>query len=345
MTGAPPAEVAAIAVDVGGTTVKGALVDAAGRPLHELAAPTSPADGTPVADVLTAVLAGLAGRAAASGLRVVGAGVVTPGTVDETTGRVGFAANLGWRDFDLRTHLEQRVAVPVAVGHDVRAAGAAEALLGAGRGARDLAFVALGTGIAAALVTGGAVVSGATRAAGEIGHMPVHPGGRPCTCGQVGCLEAYASGAAVARRYAELGGRPGSTAGDVAAALGTDPAADRAWQEAVQALALASSTLTMALDPALLVFGGGLGRAGERLLAPLRWELAGLLAWRAAPRLAAAELGQDAGRVGAAMLAYRAAGHGAVVERWTTGDVLGRRATSPGPTTVPPAARRVREES
>ncbi|MFQ1003739.1 ROK family protein [Modestobacter sp. SSW1-42] len=345
MTDVPTGDLIAIAVDVGGTTVKGALVDTAGRPLHEVAAPTAPADGTPVADVLSAVLAGLAARAAGSGLHVAGAGVVTPGTVDEGTGRVGFAANLGWRDFDLRGHLERALPVPVAVGHDVRAAGAAEALLGAGRGAGDLAFVALGTGIAAALVTGGAVVTGATRAAGEIGHMPVHPGGRHCSCGQQGCLEVYASGSAVARRYAELGGRPGSTAGDVAAALGTDPAADQAWHEAVQALALASSTLTMALDPALLVFGGGLGRAGERLLAPLRRELGGLLAWRAPPRLAAAELGQDAGRVGAAMLAYRAAGQGAVVERWTTADVLGRPPVVAEPGTVVPAGRRVREES
>jgi glucokinase len=322
---------AVLAVDVGGTTVKGAVVDGAGRPLHVLAAPTAPADGAPVADVLSAVLADLAGRAAASGLQVVGAGVVTPGTVDETTGRVGFAANLGWRDFDLRGHLARQLDVPVAVGHDVRAAGAAEALLGAGRGARDLAFVALGTGIAAALVTGGAVVTGATRAAGEIGHMPVHPGGRRCTCGQVGCLEAYASGAAVARRYTELGGPGGATAGDVAAVLGTDPAADAAWQEALQALALASVTLTMALDPALLVFGGGLGRAGERLLAPLRRELAGLLAWRPAPRLAAAELGQDAGRVGAAMLAFGAAGHGALVQAWTPADVLASPAATAEP--------------
>jgi glucokinase len=92
----------------------------------------------------------------------------------------------------------------------------------------------------------------------------------------------------------------------------------------VQALALASMTLTMTLDPALLVFGGGLGRAGERLLAPLRRELTGLLAWRTPPRLAVAELGQDAGRVGAAVLAHRHAGRGAAVERWTTAAVLGR---------------------
>jgi glucokinase len=320
---------AVLAVDVGGTTVKGALVDLTGRPLHEVTAPTFPAAPTPVADVVTGVLTELAGLAARAGLPVVGAGVVTPGIVDETTGTVGFAANLGWRDFDLREHLEKRLAVPVVVGHDVRAAGAAEALLGAARGARDLAFVALGTGIAAALVTNGAVVTGAGCAAGEIGHMPVYPDGRRCPCGQIGCLEVYASGAAVARRYTELGGPPGRTAEDVVAALGTDAAADRAWEEAVRALALASSTLTLALDPAYIVFGGGLARAGERLLAPVRRRLTGLLAWRNPPPLAASQLGHAAGRVGAAMLVLRRAGQGAVVERWTAADVLGLPAAEP----------------
>ncbi|MEU2350277.1 ROK family protein [Modestobacter sp. NPDC049651] len=315
--------VAALALDVGGTTVKGAVVDGTGRPVHELTAATFPADGAPVAEVAARVLTGLADTAGHAGLQVLGAGVVTPGTVDDLTGRVGFAANLGWRDFDLRGHLQQRLDVPVAVGHDVRAAGAAEALLGAARGARDLAFVALGTGIAAALFAAGAVVPGAGSSAGEIGHMPVYPGGRRCACGQVGCLEMYASGAAVARRYAQLGGRPGGTAEDVVGALDSDPAARQAWDEAVQALALACSTLTMALDPAFIVFGGGLGRAGERLLAPLRRELAGLLAWRVPPPLAVSELGSVAGRVGAAMLAFRSAGQGALVERWTTADVLG----------------------
>jgi len=314
---------AVLAVDVGGTTVKGALVDLSGRPLHEVTAATFPAAATPVADVVTAVLTELARLADRSGRPVVGAGVVTPGIVDESTGRVGFAANLGWRDFDLRGHLEQRLAVPVVVGHDVRAAGAAEALLGAARGSRDLAFVALGTGIAAALVTSGAVVTGAGCAAGEIGHMPVYPDGRRCPCGQVGCLEVYASGAAVARRYAELGGPAGGTAEDVVAALGADAAAEQAWDEAVRALALASCTLTLALDPAYIVLGGGLARAGERLLAPLRHQLAGLLAWRPPPPLAASQLGQAAGRVGAAMLVLRSAGQGAVVERWTAADVLG----------------------
>jgi glucokinase len=314
---------AALAVDLGGTTVKGAVVDGSGRPVHELTAATFPADGAPVADVVARVLDDLADRAGRAGLRVVGAGVVTPGTVDDTTGRVGFAANLGWRDFDLRGHLQQRLAVPVAVGHDVRAAGAAEALLGAARGATDLAFVALGTGIAAALVAAGSVVAGSGGAAGEIGHMPVHPGGRRCACGQVGCLEMYASGAAVARRYAELGGPVGSTAEDAVAALDTDPAARLAWDEAVAALALACSTLTMTLDPAFIVFGGGLGRAGERLLTPLRRELAGLLAWRLPPPLAVSALGSGAGRVGAAMLAFRSAGQGGLVEGWRISDVLG----------------------
>lgn len=316
------ATTAVLALDVGGTTVKGAVVDETGRAVHRLVRRSFPSDGASVLAVVSRTLEELAGHGRDAGLHVVGAAVVTPGLVDDDTGRVGYAANLGWRDLDLRGRLEPRLGLPVAVGHDVRAAGTAEALLGAGHGTGDLVFIAVGTGIAAALVTGGHLVTGVGAAAGEIGHMPVHPGGRRCGCGQLGCMEAYASGASIARRYGELAGVEGATAERVAAVLGDDPVADRVWAEAVEALALGCSTVTMMLDPELVVLGGGLARAGDRLLGPLRGALADLLTWRRPPELAASVLGAAAGQVGAAMLAFRATGRGGVVESWTAGDVL-----------------------
>jgi glucokinase len=321
---------AVLALDIGGTTVKGAVIDETGRSSRPLARATFPAGGPAVLDVVGRALDDLAHGAVRDGIELVGAGVATPGVVDEVAGRVEFATNLGWRDVDLRSALQQRLGVPVAVGHDVRTAGAAEALLGAGHGAADMAFVALGTGIAAALVTGGRVVTGGAFSAGEVGHMPVHPHGRRCGCGQVGCLEMYASAAAIAGRYAELGGDDAATAEDVAAAVGADPVADQVWSEAVEALALGLTTVTMMLDPTLVVLGGGVANAGDRLLEPLRAALTGLLAWRRPPDLTAAVLGAAAGRIGAGMLAFRAAGHAAVVDRWTPEAVLAAPAASGG---------------
>jgi glucokinase len=204
----------------------------------------------------------------------------------------------------------------------VRSAGTAEALLGAGRGADDFVFIAVGTGIAAAIVTAGRTVTGVGRAAGEVGHMPVHPGGKRCSCGQRGCLEAYASGLAITRRYRELGGRRARTAEKMVDLLGVDPIADAAWSDAVEALSLGLSAITMTLDPALIVLGGGLARAGDTLLAPLRTALTELLVWRRPPAIMLSQLGSQAGRIGAGMHAFRTLGYAAVTDSWTSAFAL-----------------------
>jgi glucokinase len=134
-------------------------------------------------------------------------------------------------------------------------------------------------------------------------------------CGQWGCLETYASAAAVARRYAARGGTPGrSTPEIVALAAAGDPVAEAVWAEAVDALGTALAAYTMMLDPALVVIGGGLAEAGEALLAPLRGRLAARLAWREPPRVVRGALGSSAGPLGAAplgaaVLAWRVVGH------------------------------------
>lgn len=312
-----------LAIDVGGTTIKGSVVDETGRSHHLQSRPSL--EGTDALAVLKEMLDSLTADADASGLHLVGAGIVTPGVVDVVAGRIGFASNLGWRDLDLRADLQAHLKVPVAIGHDVRAAGAAEALLGSARGAEDFVFIAVGTGIAAALVTGGHPVIGVGNGAGEIGHMPVHPRGERCSCGQRGCLEVYASGAAIARRYHDHGGRDARTAEDVVARLGVDPVADKVWSDAVDALALGSSTMTMTLDPALIVLGGGLARAGETLLGPLRAALGQLLTWRPPPPIELCVLGSVAGRIGAAIRAFGTVGMGETVANWTAESVLAVR--------------------
>ncbi|KRE59023.1 ROK family transcriptional regulator [Phycicoccus sp. Soil748] len=284
--------------------MKGAVVDGAGR---ELATRTVPTPDQDVVAGLTRLLGDLSGLAADARATPVGAGVVTPGSVDEERGVVRYASNLRWRDLPLRDLLGEATDLPVAVGHDVRAAGVAEQLFGAGRGSDSFVLVPLGTGVAAAVVVDGRVVTGFTGAAGEFGHIPLVPDGETCPCGQRGCLEAYASAGALTRRYAAREGRV-LTAEQVVAALGSDPTADRLWDEAVTVLAQGLDVLTILLDPQVIVLGGGLSRAGATLLEPLTAKMDDGLAWRDRPPVVLTELGDRAGRLGAAVLAFRAAG-------------------------------------
>jgi glucokinase len=267
---------------------------------------------TPDHDVVTGLIrlfGELAGLAAGAGATTVGAGVVTPGSVDEDRGVVRYASNLRWRDVPIRDRLRDALGLPVAVGHDVRAAGLAEQLYGAGRGTASFVLVPIGTGVAAAIVTDGRILAGTTGAAGEFGHIPLVPGGEVCPCGQRGCLEVYASGGGLARRYAAQQGEA-RTAEEIVASLGSDPTADRLWDEALDVLAQGLNVLTILVDPEVIVLGGGLARAGDVLLGPLTARMDAGLAWRERPPVVVSRLGDGAGRVGAAVLAFRAAGRG-----------------------------------
>lgn len=306
-----PGEPLALAVDVGGTAIKGLLVDGAGRQV--LAAETT----TPVGDGPDAVVAAvrsfcleLAARSTHhSGAPLRAAGLVVPGSVDAEAGIARYSANLGWRDVPLRELVGNDLGIPVVLDHDVWSAALAERTLGAARDEDDCIVVVIGTGIAAVSVAGGREIRGATGHAGELGHVPVRPGGEPCACGQHGCLEAYASAAAIARRYRAESGVARSAA-EVAGLLGDDPVATRVWADAVETLGIALVTTTMLDDPALVVISGGLSAAGDVLLTPLRAAVEGGLCWRPAPRIALSPLGVLAGRWGAAVLAWRAAGVG-----------------------------------
>ncbi|MEN0084361.1 MAG: ROK family protein [Leifsonia sp.] len=292
-----------LAVDLGGTGMKGAVVAEDGATVAESTLAT-PSDG--ILTALVAMLAELRRTAADAGHEVVGAGVATPGMLDEQRGLVHYASNLGWRDVPLLDILRSELKLPVAVGHDVRAAGLAERSTGAARGFGDFALVPIGTGVAAALVSSGGAVTGATGAAGEFGHIPVVPGGEPCTCGQRGCLEVYMSGAGVARRYRAAGGEALSTR-RIVDRLGQDPLADRIWSEALDVLAQGLNILTLLLDPGLIVLGGGVSHAGDALFGPLGDRMSDGLAWRERPPVVQSALGGDAGRAGAALLAFAAA--------------------------------------
>jgi len=317
-----------IGIDVGGTMLKGGVCDRDAAIVHGERRRTARDDAEALVDGIVA----LAGDLAAEGRRrfgadgVAGIGLAVPGLVDETRGVALRAVNLPWRDLALAAVVGARLGLPALLSHDVRAAAAAEAALGAGRASDDFLFVAIGTGIGAAIVHGGRPFLGAHGRAGELGHVVVEPDGPPCGCGARGCLEAIASAAAIERGYAAAdGGRSGgegageavdegdgagaaarASAREVAAlAQAGDPVASEVWARAARALGAALSDAVALLDPGLVVVGGGLAEAGAQLLDPVAAELAARSRLGPPPRVVAAELGADAGCRGAALLAWR----------------------------------------
>lgn len=206
----------------------------------------------------------------------------------------------------MRELMSERFGMPVAFDHDVRAGSWAERVLGGARDHADAVVMMIGTGIAGALLIGGRLHT-AGGYAGEIGHSPI--GEWPCPCGARGCLEAVASAGAIARRYTEATGSAVDGAREVIArAEGGDETAMRVWNEALDALALAIAQLTAVLAPQAVVIGGGLSRAGDALFDGLRTRIADRLSFHRLPALVPAELSDDSGILGSALLARRAAG-------------------------------------
>ena len=301
------------AVDVGGTRIKAALVDRTCAEVVRTTVPTPPGLHEPgvLAKVLEATVGELLAQADKQGyaVRLAACGVVVPGLVDEERGVAVFSANLGWQDLELVAPLERNLGVPVVLGHDVRAGLLAECTVGAARGARHALFVPLGTGVAGALMLDGHVVR-ADGWAGELGHVVVEADGPLCGCGGRGCLEAVSSASAVEKAYAEMTGGASDRAGRLGAegiaalVADGDPHAQAVWARAVDALARAivmAITLT-GVDRVLI--GGGLAQSGEVLMAPLRARILGALTFQRPPVLALAALGDRAGCLGAACLAW-----------------------------------------
>ena len=290
-----------IAVDVGGTSIKAACSDETGRVLDRRSVRTPVADG---AQAIVAAIGSVARELLRDDVRALG--VVVPGAVDAANGLAGYAANLAWRDVPLRGQLEIELGLPVVIENDVRAAGLAERTLGRARDVPDCLIVVIGTGIAGVVVAGGAPIVGAAGLAGELGHVSVRADGEVCACGQRGCAERYASGAAIARRYAERSGSS-RTAEEIADRLACDPHAAQVWAEAADALGALLAAVTQIVDPSLIVLAGGLARAGGTLRAPVQRALEQHLVWRAPPEVGVSPLAGEAGVLGAALLAWQAA--------------------------------------
>jgi glucokinase len=314
-----------IGVDIGGTKVAAGAVDEDGRIVARVLRTTPSHESAAVADAIVWSVQALTAEVVAEGWTVSAVGIGAAGFIDVSRSRVLFAANVVWRDEPLRDVLSARLNMPVVVENDANAAAWAEARFGAGRGVDDLVVVTVGTGIGGGIVLGGRLYRGGFGIAAEMGHMRVVPDGHRCGCGNRGCWEQYASGRALVREAREIavaspeqaeqllalgGGTPEGITGPMVtkAACSGDPAAMECFRVVGAWLGQGLADLAAVLDPSVCVVGGGVSEAGDLLVDPARAAFANALTGRGhrpQAEIVLAQLGNDAGIVGAADLARR----------------------------------------
>ncbi|WZH52853.1 MAG: ROK family glucokinase [Nocardioides alkalitolerans] len=310
----------ACGIDIGGTKIAGGVVDDDGTILARLRAESPATSSAAIADTVVGLV-----RELSREHPVDRVGVGAAGFIDAARSTVLFAPNLAWRDEPLGAELATRLGLPVVIENDANAAAWGEFAFGAGRHhASDLLLVTVGTGVGGGIVADGALRRGAFGIAAEIGHLRVVHGGRLCGCGNHGCWEQYASGSALVRCAREeargsllaraLVDRAG---GDVDAITGPmitelaaagDPFCVEQLADLGRWLGEGISSLVAVLDPGVVVVGGGVSAAGDLLMDSLRETFLRTLSGRGhrpAPEIRLAELGNDAGMIGAADLARR----------------------------------------
>jgi glucokinase len=305
-----------VGVDIGGTKVLAGVVDEHGS-VSSTALRTTPGRRVVTTQVEDALVEAI--LESAGGRPLAGVGVAAAGFVDSRGERVMFAPHLPWQGEPLRELLEERLGCAVALDNDANCAARAEARYGAARGAASALMITMGTGIGGAILLDGHVVRGANGMAGEFGHMQVVPDGQACECGRRGCWEQYSSGNALVRNARALmaeqpsvleemcGGMPERVTGPMVtlAAEEGDLVARAAFASVGEWLGVGVANLVAAFDPEVVVIGGGVSAAGDKLLEPARAVLQRTLvgaAHRVVPQLLAARLGPQAGMIGAALL-------------------------------------------
>ncbi len=312
-----------LGIDIGGTNlVVGAVAEDGSRVEGLHTEPTGAAHGADavVDRIVTMAQASIAAtRRVDPAAKIAGAGIGSPGPLDTRSGVVILTPNLGWSNMPLRDRISTRLALPASLDNDANCALMGEWWLGAARGARHAVAFTLGTGVGGGLIIDGKLYHGASDVAGEIGHITIDTNGRRCSCGNDGCLEAYASGPAIARRAVEAieagaetvlaliaGNDPSRITAQTVyeAAADGDPLALEVVQDTARYLGTGVANLINILNPEVVVICGGVTRAGDRLFGPLRREVARRAFKPAvqACRIVPGELPGTAGVVGAARI-------------------------------------------
>lgn len=304
------------AVDLGGSKILSVIADGDGRRLGEDRRSTSAEEGPEL--VLERIVRSLEEALAKAGLQrgdLAAVGICSPGPCDIDAGVICNAPNLpGWRNVPICRYVHERLGAPACLENDANAAALGEHVYGAGRGCRHLIYMTVSTGIGGGLIIGGRLYRGATGVAGELGHMTIDPQGPVCGCGNHGCLEALASGTAIAARGKELVAQGGSAllaklaqeqgrlaAETVAQAAGQgDIACQDIIRRAGYYLGIGLASYVNIFNPEIIIIGGGLAKIGDLLLGPARAEMEARAMPEAlkAVQVKLAELGDYAGVMG-----------------------------------------------
>ncbi|MBB5783611.1 ROK family protein [Nonomuraea jabiensis] len=305
-----------LSLDIGGTKLAAGVVTGDGRIHGWQVTPTRREEG-PLPVLARLFDLGRKSVAEAGPPHVAAVGISCGGPLDTTTGVLECPPHLpGWIDVPVGEMAAQEFGLPCALENDATAATLGEFRYGAGRGTATMLYLTISTGVGGGSVIGGRLHRGAAGNGGELGHVMVRPGGRRCSCGRLGCLEAYASGTAIAQRAREAiaAGRASSlsaielpTAEDVFHATEAgDALATEVWNETTWALGSAITDLVNAFEPELVVLGGGVTRSGARLLDPVRAAVARDAMPPAArtARIELSRLGAGVGVVGAGAVAH-----------------------------------------
>ena len=307
----------AIGIDLGGTSVKYALIDNEGV-FHFQGKLPSKADISAEAVICQLVTACKETMASAQqlGVTIEGIGIGTPGIVDETNRIVlGGAENIkGWENLNLADRIEAETHLPVQMGNDANLMGLGETMYGAGQGARNVVFLTVGTGIGGAVVIDGKLFNGFANRGTELGHVPLIANGEPCACGSIGCLEHYASTSALVRRFSKRAAKAGRSFsgeeinGELIVHLYKkgDKLATECLDEHCDFLGHGIAGFINIFSPQRIVIGGGLSEAGDFYIQKVserahRYVMADCAV---NTRIMAASLGNKAGSIGAASLVF-----------------------------------------
>lgn len=283
-----------VGVDLGGTNIVVGAMSVDGRRQHAMHTVATRADlgadavVARMVELIERVIAETCASAGCSRADFLGVGIGSPGPLDRERGLVIFTPNLGWRDFPLRDRIQDAVRLPATLDNDANCATLGEWWIGAARGARHVVGLTIGTGIGGGLILDGKLYHGVSDVAGELGHSTIDSTGRRCGCGNYGCLEAYASGPAIAERAREslAGGEPSimpaMVGGDLRqltaalvyeAAHRGDELAIQVVRETARFLGTGVANLLNIFNPEVVVLAGGVTQAGDALFEPLRAEV------------------------------------------------------------------------
>ena len=302
-----------VGLDLGGTWLKYGVAGADGKLIHKGKKPSHGQDSREVIfGVMEEAIAELRAKTENVGvLRAIGVG--SPGIVDYEQGKlVGGAPNLPhWEGADIRGELSKRTGLEVYADNDANVMALAETRLGAGRGARNALFLTLGTGIGGGILIDGELYRGSWFAGAELGHVPIKFDGRKCNCGNFGCIEQYASAPGMVQTYSELCAKAGRTCPEdvttehIFAVAGEDAEAAETIRLTAYYLGVALSGFTNVFNPEVIVIGGGVAEAGDAFIRMVEEETKRLAMRESGSRLRVvrAQMGNDAGTVGAILLA------------------------------------------